>query len=370
MPASVAEIDLDAVRHNVRSMASFAGDATVCAVVKADGYGHGAAPVAEAALGSGAAWLAVAHVAEASRLRAAGIESPILLLSEPRPDEIDAAIAAGVRLTVFRADTVVAVSDRARALGVPPVPVHLKIDTGMRRIGCEPTEAVAMARRIADATGVRHEGTMTHLALADEPDDPTTDAQLDIFDRAIDELTAAGLKPGIRHAANSAGTIGFPRARLDLVRVGIALYGIPPSPALAGAADLRPALRWTSSISMVKVVSAGDHVSYGHRHRFDRETTIATIPVGYADGLRRRLGLAGGAVLIRGRRCPMVGVVTMDQFVVDCGPGADVMVGDEVVLVGTQDSDEISASEMASAVDTIGYEVVCAISARVPRVHR
>lgn len=370
MPASVAAVDLDAIHHNVRSLASFAGDALVCAVVKADGYGHGAASVAAAALESGASWLAVAHVAEGSRLRTAGIDAPILLLSEPRPDELDAAIVAGLRLTTFRTETLDAVSDRAVALGVPPIPLHLKVDTGMRRIGCEPADAVEIARRIVDAPGTRLEGTMTHLAMADEPDDPTTDVQLDVFERCTDQLAAAGIDPGLRHAANSAGTIAFPRARLDLVRVGIALYGIPPSPTLAGAADLRPALRWSSQVSMVKQVPAGDHVSYGHRHRFERDTTVATVPVGYADGLRRSLGVAGGEVLIRGNRHPMVGVVTMDQFVVDCGPGSDVEVGDEVVLLGAQGADEISAADMAGSVGTIGYEVVCAISARVPRTYR
>lgn len=368
MPASVAHIDLDAIRANVRTLSARAGDARFCAVVKADGYGHGAAEVARAAVEAGATWLAVAHVDEARRLRSAGVDAPILLLSEPRPDEIDHALSLGLHLTVCRSESVDAVAARARDIGVPDVGLHLKIDTGMRRIGCEPAQSLPMARLITEARGVRLDGTMTHLARADEPDAPTTDQQLDTFERTLAELTAAGIDPGIRHAANSAATIAFGRARLDLVRVGIAMYGIVPGPALEGSVDLRPALRWTSSVSLVKPVSAGDGVSYGHRHRFERDTVVATIPVGYADGVRRRLGLVGGEVLIRGRRRPMVGVVTMDQFVVDCGPGSDVEVGDEVVLLGDQGSESIRAEEWGDRIDTIGYEIVCGISARVPRV--
>lgn len=367
MPASVAHIDLDAIAHNVDVLTACAGDALFCAVVKADGYGHGATHVARAALAAGAQWLAVAHVGEARSLRAAGIDAPILLLSEPRPDEIDHALALGLRFTVCRAAMVAALAERARMLGVPDVALHLKVDTGMRRIGCEPGDVVDLAGMIVETDGLRLEGTMTHLARADEPDDPTTDVQLDTFVGTLRALGAAGIDPGLRHAANSAGTIAVPRSRLDLVRVGIALYGISPAPALDGAVDLQPALRWTSSVSLVKAVSAGEGVSYGHRHHFENDTIVATVPVGYADGVRRRLGLAGGEVLIRGRRRPMVGVVTMDQFVVDCGSGSDVEVGDEVVLIGRQGDEEVTAEEWGSRIDTIGYEIVCAISGRVPR---
>lgn len=367
MPASVAHIDLDAIAHNVGTLSARAGDSLFCAVVKADGYGHGATDVARAALGAGAQWLGVAQVGEARRLRAAGIDAPILLLSEPRPDEIDHALALGLRLTVCRAATVTAVAERARTVGAAGVALHLKIDTGMRRIGCEPGEAVDLARTIVETDGIRLEGTMTHLARADEPDDPTTDHQLDTFERTLGALADAGIDPGLRHAANSAGTIAVPRSHLDLVRVGIALYGISPAPALDGAVDLLAALRWTSNVSLVKAVRAGEGVSYGHRHHFEDDTVVATIPVGYADGVRRRLGVAGGEVLIRGHRRPMVGVVTMDQFVVDCGPGSDVAVGDEVVLIGRQGDEALTAEEWGERIDTIGYEIVCGISARVPR---
>ncbi len=370
MPASVARVDLEAVAHNVGTLHSVAGGAALCAVVKADGYGHGAVAVARAALNGEATWLAIAQVAEAKSLRSAGVDAPILVLSEPRIDEIDSALALGLRIVVYRPETIVAIGSRAEAIGTSPAPLHLNVDTGMRRVGCEPGDAVALARLVADQPGVRLEGTMTHLAMADEPGDPTTDHQLDRFERVLDDLADAGIDPGVRHAANSAATIAFPRARFDLVRTGIALYGIAPAPSLAGSCDLRAALAWTSQVSMVKPVSAGDRVSYGHRHTFEHDTIVATVPVGYADGVRRRLGLAGGEVLIRGARRPMVGVVTMDQFVVDCGPGSDVEVGDEVVLIGEQGDEAVTAAEWAGRLDTIGYEIVCGISGRVPRVLR
>jgi alanine racemase len=368
--ASEAIVDLDAVAHNVRTVSSFAGSAAVCAVVKADGYGHGSIPVAGAALGAGATWLAVAQVGEARTLRAAGIEAPILVLAEPRPDELDAALTTGLQLVVYRAETVDAISARATTLGVPSVDVHLKVDTGMRRVGCEPSTAVALARHITGMRDLRLAGTMTHLALADEPDDPATEHQLDVFEAVLADLAAAGIDPGVRHAANSAGAIAFPRSRFDMIRAGIALYGIPPAPTLDGAVDLRPALRWRTTVSFVKEVAAGERVSYGHRHVFERDTVVATVPVGYADGVRRRLGLVGGEVLVGGRRRPIVGVVTMDQLVVDCGPGATVAVGDEVVLIGAQGDEAVTAAEWGALLDTIGYEIVCGITARVPRRHR
>lgn len=370
MSASVAEIDLAAIEHNVATIGSLVGGASVCAVVKADGYGHGAVPAAAAALRAGADCLAVAQVDEGRELRAAGIDAPVLVLSEPGLDELDRALVAGLELAVYRPALVDALQARAAAVGVPEVRVHLKVDTGMRRVGCEPDDAVDLATRIASSTHVRLAGTMTHLARADEPGVPTTDEQLDAFDRVLGALAAAGIDPGVRHAANSAAAIAHPRARLDLVRVGIASYGIAPSDELGDHAALRPAIRWTSSVRFVKRVRAGEHVSYGHRHTFLHDTVVATVPVGYADGVRRDLGLLGGGVLVGGRHCPVVGVVTMDQFVVDCGLDADVAVGDEVVLLGTQGERSNHPADWARVLDTIGYEVVCSISSRVPRRYR
>lgn len=368
---SVATIDLDAIAHNVAVLADRAGGARVCAVVKADGYGHGAVPVARAALDAGATWLGVAQVQEARRLRAAGIDTPVLVLSEPdaSPATLDLALALGLHLVAYRPEFLDALADRAASLGTRPATVHLKVDTGMRRVGCEPHEAPALARRIVDDPWLHLAGTMTHLAVADDPGNPGTGAQLARFEEVLAALGADGIDPGIRHAANSAATLVHARAHLDLVRPGIAVYGIPPSPVLSGVAPLRPAMRWTSEVRFVKPVARGEGVSYGHRHVFEAPTVVATVPVGYADGYRRRLGLVGGAVLIRGRRCPIVGVVTMDQLVVDVGPDGDVAVGDEVVLLGPQGDDELSATELALLVDTIGYEITCAVSGRVERRH-
>jgi len=367
---SVADVDLDAVAHNVALLLDRAGGAQVCAVVKADGYGHGAVPVARAALAAGATWLGVAQVGEGRALREAGIEAPVLVLSEcaAEPAAIDLALACGLHLTAYRPAFLDAVAGRARALGVPAAPVHLKVDTGMRRVGCEPGDAVDLARRIVDDPHLHLAGTCTHLAVADEPGNPGTDVQLVRFEEVLAGLAGAGIDPGLRHAANSAGTLLHVRSHLDLVRTGIAVYGIPPAPVLEGVAPLRPALRWTSSVRFVKPVARGEGVSYGHRHVFEAPTVVATVPVGYADGYARRLGLVGGEVLVGGRRCPIVGVVTMDQLVVDVGDHP-VSVGDEVVLLGSQGDAEITATELGLLLDTIGYEITCAIGDRVVRRH-
>jgi alanine racemase len=363
---SWAEVDLGAVRANVAALAERTGGTTLCAVVKADGYGHGAVPVGRAALEAGATWLAVAQVAEAVELRAAGIDADVLVLAEPAPDELPAALDAGVVLTVATPATADAVAQGASRRG-DRVRVHLKVDTGMHRVGVAPGDALGLARRIDADDRLVLDGVWTHCAVADEPDRPETAAQLARYDAVLDELAAHGIRPRWRHAANSAGAIAHPRARYDLVRCGIAVYGIAPSPQLDGAVALRPALRWSTRISAVRPVRAGEGVSYGLRHRFERDTLVATLPVGYADGVTRALGLAGQEVLVGGRRCPMVGVVTMDQLTVDLGPGAIDEVGDEVVLLGEQGGDRIRPEDWAAALGTIGYEVVCGIGARVER---
>ncbi|HEX6425391.1 MAG TPA: alanine racemase [Acidimicrobiales bacterium] len=370
MARAWAEIDLGAVAHNVRALRTVASPARLCAVVKANGYGHGAAAVGRAALEAGADWLAVAQVEEAVVLRDAGIEAPLLLLSEPRLDEVADAVATGARLTVYSSACIAAIAKSVRAARAPAVPVHLKVETGMNRVGAAPGDAVALAKAIADLAEVRLEGVCTHCPVADEPDNPFTAHQLQRFDAVLAELVAAGIEPGIVHVANSAATLCHPAARRDLVRCGISVYGIPPAPALAGMVDLRPALTLASEVSFVKRVADGEAISYGHRHRFDRDTVVATVPIGYADGVFRSLPLAGQEVLVGGRRLPMVGVVTMDQLMVDCGPGGGVGVGDRVVLLGRQEDEEITPDEWAARLGTISYEVVCAIGARVARHYR
>jgi alanine racemase len=370
MARAWAEIDLAAIRHNVRTLRAIARPARFCAVVKANGYGHGATAVGRAALVGGADWLAVAQVDEAVVLRDAGIEAPLLLLSEPRLDEVDDAVATGARLTVYTSACIAAIAKAVLATRGPAVPLHLKVDTGMHRVGAAPADVLPLARAIGELAEVRLEGVCTHCPVADEPDNPFTTEQMRRFDAVVAELRAAGIDPEIVHAANSAATLMHPATRGDLVRCGIAVYGVPPAPAFTGLADLRPALTLASEVSFVKPVAAGEAISYGHRHRFTRDTVVATVPIGYADGVFRSLPLAGQEVLIGGRRRPIAGVVTMDQLMVDCGPGAEVQPGDMVVLLGEQGDQRITPDEWATKLGTISYEVVCAIGARVARRYR
>lgn len=367
MRAARAEVDLGAIAHNVTALRALAAPAELCAVVKADGYGHGAIAVSRAALDAGASWLAVALVQEGAVLRRSGVEAPILLLSQPRPDEVASAVRWELTLTLYTRAGVEAAGAAARAAG-RSVPVHLKVNTGMNRVGATPDKILDLAHAVVDEQGLELEALWTHCAVADEPGHPFTDDQLDRFDAVVAQLAAAGIEPPMLHVANSAAAIDHPRARRSMVRSGIAVYGIAPSAALAGRVDLRPALSLRAEVAMVKRVRAGEGVSYGLRHSFERDTTVATVPIGYADGVPRRLSFTGGEVLVGGRRRPIRGVVTMDQLMVDCGDD-DVADGDEVVLIGRQGAEEITAQEWADRVDTIPYEIVCGIGPRVPRFY-
>jgi alanine racemase len=280
-------------------------------------------------------------------------------------------VAADARLTVYSPTIIAALAKSVRARRSTAVAVHLKVDTGMHRVGVAPGDAVPVARSIGELAELRLEGVCTHMPVADEPDNPFTDDQIARFDSVVAELRAAGIDPGILHMANSAGAIAHPKARFDLVRCGIAVYGIPPAPALAGAVELLPALTLASEVSFVKPVAAGERISYGHHHQFDHDTVVATVPIGYADGVFRSLPLRGRQeVLVRGQRRPIVGVVTMDQLMVDCGPGSEVVPGEQVVLLGEQAGERITPDEWAARLGTISYEVVCAIGARVARRYR
>ncbi|MFM8946019.1 MAG: alanine racemase [Actinomycetota bacterium] len=367
--ASWVEVNRAAIRHNTRTLKRMVGDSRLLAVVKANGYGHGAVTVAEAALAAGADGLCVALVQEGVELRRAGIENPILVLSEQPLDQLDELLAHGLIPTAYSIRYIDALTEAARRHDVIAHEVHLKIDTGMHRVGAAPDSIVELAGRIvARSPQLSLGGVFTHLATADQPDPTFTDHQIDLFDRAVDDLQRAGIDPGWVHIANSAGAIAHPRARRDMVRVGIALYGIAPDVSMTDlCADLQPAMALRSRVSFMKRVAAGEGVSYGLRHRFAQSANVATIPIGYADGVPRQLGLVGGEVLIRGVRRPIVGVVTMDQLMVDCGDD-DVAVGDEVVLIGAQGNDQITANEWGGLLGTIGYEVACGLSARLPRV--
>ena len=301
MRAARAEVDLGAIAHNVRTLRDLVAPAELAVVVKADGYGHGAVAVGQAALGAGASWLGVALVEEGAVLRKAGISAPILLLSEPRATDIDAAVRWDLRLSVYTARGIDAAAAAARAAG-KVAPLHLKVNTGMNRVGAERGDVVSLAKEIAGHPELELEALWTHCAVADEPGNPFTDEQLDRFEAVRAELDEAGLAPAMLHAANTAAAIEHPRSRYDLVRAGIGVYGISPSPALEGRVDLRPALSLRAEVSMVKRVAAGQSISYGLRHRFERDTVVATVPIGYADGVPRRLSSAGGEVLVGGRR--------------------------------------------------------------------
>jgi len=368
MRAARADVDLGAIAHNIETLARHVGAADVCAVVKADGYGHGAIAVGQAALEAGATWLAVALIEEGAVLRKAGITAPILVLSQPRLDDFDAAVHYDLRLTLYTAEGIEAACDAAAAEG-KPAKIHLKINTGMNRVGASPDLIVDLAERITKRPELELEALWTHCAVADEPDNDFTDRQLDLFDEAVAELDALGLRPPLLHAANSAAAIDHPRSRHDLVRCGIAVYGVAPAPALADRLDLRPAMRLSAEVAMLKRVAPGERISYGLRHEFERATNVVTVPIGYADGVPRRLSFAGGEVLIGGRRCPIVGVVTMDQLMVDVGD-LEVEIGDQVVLIGEQGEQCITADEWAELLGTIAYEVVCGIGPRVPRFYR
>lgn len=366
MPRHAAvHVDLDAVAHNVATLRAHVAPAELCVVVKADGYGHGAEDVARVALAAGADRLGVALVEEGQELRDVGIDAPVLLLSQPPADAMADARAFDLTPTVYTAEGIDAA---AAAAGGERWGVHLKIDTGMHRVGCAPEDAVALAQRILGA-GLGLAGVFTHLAVADEPDRSETALQLGRYREVLDALAAAGIDPGVRHTANSAGALLHPDARYDLVRVGIATYGVAPAAGLGLPVDLEPAMSVRAEVSHVNVVAAGEAVSYGLRHRFDRPAVLAVVPLGYADGVPRRLGELGAEVLIGGVRRPMRGVVTMDQLVVEVTDGPPVRVGDEVVLLGQQGDDRVTADEWAGLLGTISYEVLCSFGPRLPRRH-
>ena len=361
-------VDPDAVTANAAALRTLVDGPALCAVVKADGYGHGSIEVAHAALAGGATWLAVALVEEGHVLRDAGIDVPVLVLSEPPPDVMAEALDAALTPTLYTHEGIdSAIEAVRRRPGTGPWQVHLKVDTGMHRVGAHPTDVLSLAERIAAAPELELGGTFTHLAVADEPERPETDAQLDRYEGVLAQLEQHGIDPGLRHAANSAGAIAHPRARYDLVRVGIALYGVAPAAALADEVQLAPAMSLRAEVTLVKQLQAGDGVSYGLRHVFDRPATVAVVPLGYADGVPRRLGTAGGQVLIGGVRRPIRGVVTMDQLIVEVTDGLAVRPGDPVVLLGDQGDERITAQEWADRLDTIPYEVICGFSVRLPR---
>lgn len=369
-----AEISAAALAGNVAALKEVLGESDLCAVVKANGYGHGAPLAAEALLGAGADSLAVAIVDEGIELRDAGFTESILLLAEIPPVTVPDALEYYLTLTVGSLEGARAAVAAAEAHGGRHR-VHVKVDTGMHRMGVAPDEVDAVVDVLRASTSIDLEGLYTHFSVADGagPDDRAfTRSQIALFDAVVASLADRGVTPRVLHAANSAGALAYPEARRSMARVGLALYGYLPSGWTgdglgARGLALAPALSLHARVVAVRRAAAGERPSYGRRRALTNAATIATIPFGYADGYPQRLFDGGAEVLIHGRRYPLAGAVTMDQLLVDCGDD-DVHPGDDVVLLGRQGDEEITAEEWARRADTITWEILCGVGARVPRV--
>lgn len=369
-----AEISSSAIAHNVRALQSVVGDSLFCAVVKANGYGHGALIAAQAALDAGADWLAVAIVDEGIELRQAGVSAPILLLAEIPFDTIPDALRHDLTLTIGSIEGAKAAVSWAEKLGGVHR-VHVKVDTGMHRMGVAPGEVDDVVDHLRSSASIDLEGLFTHFSVADSSsgdDRAFTREQIRRFDDVVASLEARGIVARVVHSANSAGALGYPEARRSMVRVGLAMYGYVPQGWLAGALEeqhvtLRAALSLHAKVVAARRVEAGERPSYGRSRALEHDATIVTVPFGYADGYPRRLFEAGAQVLINEQRYPLAGNVTMDQLLIDCGDDR-IAPGDDVVLLGPQGNEVITAEEWATNAGTITWEILCGIGARVPRV--
>jgi alanine racemase len=358
------EVDLGAIRSNVRRLGEISRR-PVMAVIKANAYGHGLVDVGRAALQAGAAWLVTARLDESLALRHAGISAPLFVLGYAPPERVPEAAAAGVRLAVYDEGVAAVYSAQAQSAGHKLV-IHAKFDTGMGRLGAAPEAGAEFISCLKQLPGLEVEGVFTHMAEADDPVQPTTDRQLDRFDRMLESLRANDLRPRLVHAANSASTLYFPRAYYDMVRPGIAIYGLNPSAEAPLKEGFVPALSWKARLVSVKMIPAGQGIGYNFRYRTTHEERIGVCSVGYADGFRRRLG---NSVLVGGRRVPVVGGVCMDQCMVQLDAVPEAKIGDEVVLIGRQGDARITPEEIAQDWGTSCYEVVSGLAARVPRVY-
>ena len=381
-PLSWAEIDLSAYAHNIRELRRVALPAArLMAVVKANGYGHGAIEVARTALQNGADFLGVARIHEAVELRKAGLEAPILIFGYSSPDSAPTLIDFELTQTVYSKTTAKALSEQAARQG-KKIKIHIKVDTGMGRLGLLLDDLAAGAshnartdRTVKEIAAISRlanldvDGIFTHFATSDSADKSYANTQLERFRDFLNRIDSAGLRPPLKHAANSAAVIDLPDSHLDMVRPGIATYGLYPSDEVNQSnVDLKPVMTLKSSIIHLKKVPAGFHISYGITYRTEKPTTIATVPIGYADGLNRLLS-SRGWMLVHGIRVPIVGRVCMDLTMLDVGALKDVTIEDEVVVFGQQGNEAITADELAAKLNTINYEIVTSISGRVPRVY-
>lgn len=361
------EVDLGAIRRNVTRVGERLTPGTqTMAIVKANGYGHGAVEVARAALQAGATWLGVILVDEGAQLRRAGIDAPILLLHEAPADRLDEALGEELTPVVFTEAGIGALGEAAERAG-RSVRAHLKIDTGLNRLGALWRLMDEIAAALAKEATIEVEALLTHFAFADQPRNPFIDTQLERFEEACERLLVHGIQPAFRHAANSAAAVTRPDAHYDLIRLGIAMYGLSPGPECDGIVALDPALTLRARVATVKRIRAGEAVSYGHTWHAERETIIASLPLGYGDGWARHLSNRT-AVLIGGRRRPTIGTVCMDSFMADLGDDV-CQVGDEAVLIGPQGDQRVTADEHAAAIGTINYEIVTRLAPRLPRIY-
>lgn len=358
------EIDLEIIRQNVRELQHIS-QAEVMAIVKANGYGHGAAEIARATVEAGATWLGVARLEEGIALRRSGLNCHILVLGYTSPDRVAEAINNNICLTIYDPQIGEAYAEQAESLG-GGLRLHIKVDTGMGRLGISPETALQFIENISRRPKLTIEGIFTHFARADEPQAPTTGVQLALFDQLLSGLRRDGIAPRYIHSANSAAILNYPQAHYDLVRPGIALYGFQPSPETSLPRGIRPALTWKTRLTSVRTFPAGHGISYGHIYHTRGEERIGSIAIGYADGYRR---VDGNVVLVRGKRVPVVGRVCMDQCMLQLDDVPEATIGDEVVLLGGQGNEYISAEELAELWGTFNYEVICGLSARLPRVY-
>jgi alanine racemase len=358
------EVNLGAIRRNIQRIGKLTGR-PVMAVVKANAYGHGLIEVSKTAVKAGAAWLCVARVEEAIRLREAGIEIPLLVMGYTTPERIADAIKYHISLMVNNYDLATAFDQAAKEAG-DKVAVHAKIDTGMGRLGVYYEEADEFGQHIANLENLDFEGIFTHFACADEPQKPITNLQIRRFDRVLAALKSIGVHPKMVHAANSAGCIFFPDARYDAVRPGIAIFGMHPSPLALLPGDFEPALSWKCRLTSVKTLPPGFGISYGHKYYTKTVEKIAATSIGYADGLRR---LMGNVALVDGHRVQQAGTICMDQSMWRLPDDSMAKAGDEMVLIGKQGDETITAEELGALWGTINYEVVCGLMDRVPRFY-
>jgi len=364
---TVAEVDLTAIAANVREVQKKVAPAQVMAVVKADAYGHGAVPVARVALQSGASRLAVALVEEALELREAGIKAPILVFGGVFVEDAELFATHDLEATVYTKKALVALAEAGTRIG-KAVSVHVKVDTGMGRVGVAWQKAPEFVGEVLGTKGVALTGLYTHFATSDEADKSYAHLQLRRFQKVLERLGSGGVRVPLVHAANSGAILDLPEATFDAVRPGVMLYGYYPSPETTESVPLKPAMTFRTRVLYVKQVEPGTSVSYGRKYVAKRRTRIATLPVGYADGYNRLLSNQG-EVLIRGRIYPVVGRVCMDQILVDLGPDSPVEPGDDVVLFGRCGDREVSVYSICEKLHTIPYEVTCWVSKRVPRVY-